>query len=108
MAPGETQLVSVVVRNTGDASWTASANYKFGDKADGAAMFGASRYLLDDTEDEIPIYGGIFRGRAKTFRLTLIAPSAPGRYETHWGMMQEKGKWFGDDLARTITVTADP
>ncbi|MEN8255356.1 MAG: hypothetical protein ABFR33_07795, partial [Verrucomicrobiota bacterium] len=104
MYVGDTQLVTVVVRNTGDAPWTAAADYKFGDKADGAAQFGASRYLLDDNEDEIPVYGGIFRGRPKTFTITLIAPTTPGIYETHWGMLQEYVEWFGEDLAHTFTV----
>jgi len=104
MFPGSTQTVSVVVRNAGDISWTAAANYKFGDKANGSALFGASRYLLDDNADEIPLYGGIFRGRAKTFQLTLIAPMTPGTYETHWGMLQEGVEWFGEDLSLTILV----
>jgi len=108
MYVGETQLVTVVMRNTGDASWTAAANYKFGDKADGAAVFGDIRYLIDDTEDEIPVYGGIFRGRAKPFQLTLVAPLVPGTYETHWGMVQEYIEWFGEDLARTIIVAKNP
>ena len=104
MLPGSTQTVTVVLRNAGDASWTAAANYKFGDKADGSAAFGASRYLLDDNADEIPLYGGIFRGRAKTFQLTLIAPTTLGTYETHWSMIQEGLEWFGEDLVRTIVV----
>jgi len=108
IAPGSTQVVSVVVRNTGDASWTATAEYKFGDKADGAALFGASRYLIDDNADEIPMYGGIFRGRAKTFQITLIAPTTLGIYETHWGMIQEGVEWFGEDLAHTFTVEDVP
>ena len=63
---------------------------------------------LDDSDDEIPIYGGIFRGRPTTFEITLVAPSTPGSYETRWGMMQEKSNWFGEELVHTITVTADP
>jgi len=103
---GETQVVTVVVRNAGDISWTAAAGYQFGDKAGGASLFGADRYLLDDSADEIPIYGGIFRGRPKAFQITLVAPTAPGAYETHWSMVQDGGvEWFGEDFARTITVS---
>jgi len=108
MAPGSTQVVNVVVRNTGDASWTAAAGYQFGNKSSRSKAFGAPQYLLDDTEDEIPTYGGIFRGRPKTFQITLVAPSSPGSYKTRWGMTQGKGKWFGEELVHTITVTADP
>lgn len=103
---GETQVVTVVVRNAGDLSWTAAAGYQFGDMAGGASLFGGDRYLLDDTADEIPIYGGIFRGRPKVFQITLIAPSSPGAYETHWSMVQDGGvEWFGEEFVHTITVS---
>lgn len=105
---GETQVVTVVVRNAGDNSWTDTAGYQFGDKAGVGAVFGADRYLLDDNADEIPVYGGIFRGRPKAFQITLVAPVTPGTYETHWGMVQDGGAgWFGEDFAKTITVN-DP
>jgi hypothetical protein len=107
MLPGSTQQVSVVVRNTGDASWTAAADYKFGDKADNEAVFGLTRYLIDDLADEIPVYGGIFRGRPKTFELTLIAPTTPGTYEVIWSMLQENVEWFGEELVQMIDV-GDP
>jgi len=110
MYVGQTQVVSVVVRNAGDVSWTAAAGYQFGDRAGTAALFGAGgRYPLDDNADEIPIYGGIFRGRPKTFEITLVAPTAPGTYTTRWGMVQDGGvEWFGDDLVRVITVATAP
>lgn len=104
MEPGSTQTVSVVVRNTGDVSWTAAANYKFGDMADNDAVFGLTRYLIDDQADEIPIYGGIFRGRAKTFQLTLTAPATHGVYDLTWSMLQEGVEWFGEELVHTISV----
>jgi len=105
MYVGQTQTVSVVVRNAGDASWTAAAGYQFGDKAGAAALFGTDRYLLDDSADEIPIYGGIFRGRPKTFEITLVAPTAPGTYTTRWSMVQDGGAgWFGEEFAKTIEV----
>jgi len=105
MYVGQTQTVTVVVRNAGDVSWTAAAGYQFGDKAGAAALFGADRYLLDDTADEIPIYGGIFRGRPTAFEITLVAPTAPGTYTTHGGMVQDGGAgWFGEELVHTFEV----
>ncbi len=105
MYVGQTQVVTVVVRNAGDISWTAAAGYQFGDKAGASALFSTNRYLLDDTADEIPIYGGIFRGRPKTFEITLVAPTVPGIYTTHWGMVQDGGAgWFGEDFSKTIEV----
>src|SRR6185369_4617071 len=61
-------------------------------------------YLIDDTADEIPKYGGIFRGRPKQFDITIVAPAATGTYSTHWSMMQENVAWFGQVLNRSIQV----
>jgi hypothetical protein len=106
MLAGSTQAVTVVVRNEGDASWTAANNYKFGEREQiDPVLFGPNRYLLDDAADEIPVYGGIFRGRPVTFNLVLNAPLNPGDYETHWGMLQEGVAWFGEQIVQTITVT---
>ncbi len=106
MAPGETRLVTVIVRNTGNASWTAGANYKLGEAdADSASLVTAKRVLLDDTQDEIPLYGGIFRGRPKTLTFTIRAPTTSGVYTTHWQMLQENVAWFGEVLSVTLNVS---
>ncbi len=105
MMPGETRLVTVVVRNEGDTSWTGAANYKFGQKEFlDPVLFGPGRYLINDSEDEIPIYGGVFRGRPKAFQFNLTAPVVPGIYPTHWSMLQELVEWFGEELFVLITV----
>jgi len=105
MLPGETRTATVIVRNEGDAFWTAAANYRFGQKEyKDPVVFGAGRYLLNDSQDDIPMYGGIFRGRVKTFQLTLRAPAKPGTYRTHWGMLQENVQWFGEEISQTILV----
>ena len=106
MVAGETQAVTVVVRNEGDVSWTAVENCKFGEQEQiDPVLFGPNRYLLDDSADEIPIYGGIFRGRPKRFNLVLTAPFIPGSYDTHWGMLKENVAWFGEQIVHTFTVT---
>ena len=104
LTPGEPRIVSVIVRNTGDSSWTAAANYKLGQgDADTAFVIG-KRTLMDDTQDEIPFYSGIFRGRTKTFQVALTAPATPGTYTNHWRMLQESVTWFGGELVLPITV----
>jgi hypothetical protein len=105
MTVGETRTATVVVRNDGDNQWTAADSYRFGEKEYlDNVLFGDGRYYLDDSQDDIPTYGGIFRGRVKIFQLTLNAPSVPGTYNTHWSMLQEKVAWFGQELAQTIVV----
>jgi hypothetical protein len=106
MAPGQTRLVTLVVRNAGNASWTDAAQYKLGQAdTDTVAFATARRVPLDDTQDEIPVYGGIFRGRARAFTFTIRAPAASGLYATHWQMLQENVAWFGETLPVTINVS---
>ena len=64
MQPGETRSVTVVVRNEGDAMWSEAAKFRFSQMDMDAVNFGHGRYVIDDTQDDIPTYGGIFRGRA--------------------------------------------
>ena len=110
MLPGDTINATVVVRNTGNAQWSNAEEFKFGQQ-EGAdpVVFGENRYFIDDSKDDIPELGGIFRGRTITFNLEIIAPETEGVYSTHWGMVQEYVAWFGDILEKTITVslTAD-
>jgi hypothetical protein len=104
--PGQEIDATVAVRNSGDLSWTAADQYKFGQQEfrTGEVLFGAGRFMLDDTRDEIPTYGGIFRGRPVMFTVHLVAPMRPGTYNTHWSMLQEHSAWFGEELDWTITV----
>jgi len=104
MMPGETRSATVIVRNEGDALWSEAAHYRFSQSDYDAADFGRGRYLLNDTQEDIPTYGGIFRGRTHAFQLTLTAPTQPGVYPLHWGMLQENVAWFGQQVSQTIEV----
>lgn len=109
MLPGETRTATVIVRNEGDAMWSEAAKFRFGQKEFlDPVLFGAGRYLLNDAQDDIPAYGGIFRGRPKTFTLTLKAPASPGLYTNHWSMVQESVTWFGETLTHSILVDPTP
>lgn len=101
---GESFDAAVVVQNAGNHSWTNAGNIKFGQHDNDQASFGDRRFLIDDSRDEIPVYGGIFRGRTKTFHVKVIAPDTPGTYTTHWGMLKEGETWFGDTLTKNIVV----
>ena len=106
MDPNETFLATVLVRNTGNEQWNAVNDFMFGEmETIDETLFGPTRCLIDDTEDEIPEYGGIFRGRVKTFNIEITAPSTSGTYTAHWRMLQEGVAWFGDTLVKEITVS---
>jgi len=109
MLPGETRTATVIVRNEGDAFWSEAMQYRFGQKEFlDPVLFGAGRYLFNDAQDDIPAYGGVFRGRPKTFTLSIRAPATPGLYTNHWSMLQEHVAWFGQELERTILVDPTP
>jgi len=102
IAAGATVDASVMIRNQGDESWTGAAGFRFGQLAPDPVSFGGGAPVVD-TEDEIPLYGGIFRGRPVTFRLKLTAPAAPGRYLVRW-QMSRAGQPFGETLTTAIEV----
>ena len=105
MAAGETFNAKVIVRNAGNEQWNAANDFKFGQHDSDTELFSSTRYLIDDSKNEIPEYGGIFRGRAMTFNLEITAPETEGEFLTHWGMLQEDVAWFGEVLEKTITVS---
>jgi len=106
MEPGETVNATIIVRNEGNEKWSAGNGFKLGqNETIDSILFGPGRYLINDTLDDIPFYGGIFRGRAKVFDVEITAPESTGTYLTHWQMLQEGNTWFGDTLEVAITVT---
>ena len=88
MASGETRTVTVVIRNEGDLAWSAAGGFGFGQRPSAYQQvpFGAGLHALDDDDNEIPEYGGVFRGRAMTMSLSLTAPRLHGEHTTHWSM----------------------
>ncbi len=106
MVTGETFNATVIVRNDGDESWSAANGLKFGQHDTDTQSFGTQRYLIDDTQDEIPIYGGIFRGRAKTFNVEIVAPNVTGSFVTNWQMLKDGVAWFGGTIVKTINISA--
>ena len=95
------------MRNAGDAAWNASEGYRFGqnDVLD-SVRFAEVDALIDDAQDDIPTFGGIFRGRPKTFAIELTAPDTAGTYETRWSMQQGEAGAFGEELVVSIEVVA--
>lgn len=105
MYPGATYNAIIVVRNEGNTKWNAATNFKFSQQDSDAVLFGPNRYLIDDTQNEIPEYGGIFNGRPVTFNIQITAPNTEGVYVNHYQMLQEGVAWFGETLEWSITVS---
>lgn len=93
---------SITIRNTGDIAWTGSEGFTLQQLAADGAQF-SSTGTIDDSTNEIPIYGGIFRGRPITFNLMLQVPDVRGQVTTNWSMMLN-GQPFGAPFTAEFNV----
>ncbi|KAA3618709.1 MAG: T9SS C-terminal target domain-containing protein [Calditrichaeota bacterium] len=106
MHTGESLQVRFTVRNEGNAFWSGAGGFSFSQIVpDENGRFVQNDILVNDDFDDIPIFGGIFRGRPKTFFVNIKAPEVPGTYNTKWAMRQDGTGYFGDELQVTIHVS---
>ncbi|MBI5201805.1 MAG: hypothetical protein HY925_09495 [Elusimicrobia bacterium] len=98
MAPGQEAVVSITLRNSGRAAWSASQGYKLGAQgpADNA-LWRTGRIPLAEKES-VPA------GAARTFTFRVKAPARPGTYPFQWRMVAEKSEWFGQASAKRSIV----
>ena len=90
MRAGERRRVTVVMQNTGDATWSAGGP---GLAARGAETFGLAAPIA-------PL-GDLPRGYPAVIPVLLAAPCTPGPHVLRLGMAGA----FGAELAATVTVT---
>ena len=88
--------VRVVVRNEGNGRWSDSTGY--------ALRLGTDVVVpINDQANEIPVYGGIFRGRPVSFDAKLPVPNVPGTFNAAVTMLQD-GSPFGEKATIKIQV----
>jgi hypothetical protein len=89
MAPDQNYTVSVRMRNTGTATWTAAESYRIG----------SLNPIDNDTWGfrRVVVPAAIAPGAEATFTFALKAPRMPGEYNFQWRMVQEGVEWFGDE-----------
>jgi hypothetical protein len=93
---GSEVSVRVVVRNEGNARWTGRGGY--------ALHLGADVIVpIDDQADEIPLYGGIFRGRAVVFKAKLPVGNVRGAVDSEISMIKD-GVSFGEKAIIRIEI----
>ncbi len=99
MVAGSTTQVSIRMKNTGTATWTAAAGYKLGAVGDSDPLSAILRIQLPPDRSVLP-------GHSHIFNLVLRAPNQPGDYHTDWRMLQEGVRWFGEVAQKTVKVVA--
>ncbi|MDP5169895.1 MAG: T9SS type A sorting domain-containing protein [Bacteroidia bacterium] len=107
MNPNEQAVVYVTTRNEGTEKWSSNSGVSLRQDPNDAVIFSSGGGVIDDAMHEIPLFGGIFRGRPIEFELQLSAPLQVGKVMTHWYMIKD-GVAFGDTLALPIEVSGFP
>ncbi len=104
MKVGERRYVTIVMRNTGDATWTAE-NHKLGVTVSSAArdfhieeMVSAQRDALTER------FGGVARGMPGVYTVLLTAPCTPGKQLLAFEIYDAQAGGFGSQLMKDIDI----
>ncbi|MBP5737898.1 MAG: hypothetical protein J6X38_02280, partial [Abditibacteriota bacterium] len=92
---GETRSVSITVKNTGTLTWTAANGFALGIVDESDPFYTAS--------NRVPLTRAVAPGETHTFTFDMSFPTA-GTFTTDWRMVQDGVTWFGDTLAKNVTV----
>jgi hypothetical protein len=100
MVTGQSQTVTVTMRNTGASTWTKSGLYRLGSQnPQDNFVWGLNR---KGVPADIP------PGLTATFQSSIQAPAQPGGYRFQWRMVQEQVEWFGDYTPDVPIVVRPP
>jgi PBP1b-binding outer membrane lipoprotein LpoB len=115
MVPGSTVTVHVMLRNTGDITWSESTNHRIGPQTGNQFMWsgfvpsGWANTLLDQ---RIRFSINVAPGSVYVSTFNIIAPVTPGVYTLQLQPVQDGVQWFGTLISKSITIgnniTVDP
>lgn len=94
--PGEVRSVWLDFENVGEDTWKpGEVSLGTTKPRDGASLF----FSPDWTKPSRPasVDAATAHGKIGRFSFDVTAPTAPGSYTQHLGLVREKVKWFGDD-----------
>ena len=100
MAPDQSYTVSVRMRNTGTATWTAAESYRIG-----------SLNPIDNDVwgfRRVAVPAATVPGAEAIFSFTLKAPPTPGEYNFQWRMVQDGVEWFGQETPNVSVAVGGP
>jgi hypothetical protein len=103
LPPGARRLVTVVMRNAGDRAWTAASNDAL-QVTQGTSFAVDTSDPIDDARDDIPYYGGLFRGRPRAFTFEVTAPCVAGSYPLSFRMARSGSVFYGATVTHSLTV----
>jgi lysozyme len=113
MKAGETLSAHITLKNSGTAPWDSSTRLGTTEPRDRSSAFADSSWL--GVSRPASVSGTVLPGQSYKFTFNLLAPSEPGTYHEHFGVVQEGVTWFSDQgqggppdsqLEAQITVVA--
>lgn len=102
MFMGDSAVVTVQMRNTGNTTWTAGQAYNLGSQtAQDNTRWGMGR---------VAVPGSVAPGQIATFTFAITAPSnvGEGLKVFHWRMVRDGVAWFGDQTTLAYISVASP
>jgi len=105
MTPGQTAIVSVTMKNTGNTTWNSNLPYPYNlgsQKPQDNMTWGLRRVSVGDTP--------VQPGQEKTFTFIVTAPTVPNTYNLQWRMVQDEQdgqEWFGDFSTNASIVVSN-
>lgn len=100
MVCGDTQNVSVTMRNTGTSSWSQGSGFEL-------RALGNQDPFTSTIRWDLPSGTTIAPGDQHTFSWTMTAPANSGNHLSDWQMLHSGVGFFGDRTIRTVTVSCD-
>ncbi len=114
---GSTATISLTMRNSGTHAWDSRTCIATTGPRDRSSVFAGSEWRGANRPSCVPAGMTVAAGANHTFTWVMHAPAATGRYDEHWGMVEEGVTWFSasgqggpadDNLEGIFTVTAAP
>jgi lysozyme len=94
MHAGESVSGFIELRNTGTTTWNDHTELGTTEPRDRASVFVASDWVSPNRPARVS--GSVAPGTTYRFVFTLHAPDAVGRYDEHFGVVQDGSAWFSD------------
>jgi len=113
MKAGETLPAFITLKNSGTAPWDSNTRLGTTEPRDRSSPFADSSWLGPNRPAAVS--GTVAPGQSYKFAFDLKAPTEPGTYHEHFGVVQEGVTWFSDQgqggppdnqLEAQITVVA--
>lgn len=101
MVAGSVRTFEVTMQNTGTQDWTGTS-FHLRSQNSPVSLWGPASIILGAAETVPGAVDG--NGGTRVFQFTVVAPTAPGTYESRWAMLQVNGVGIFGEAAITANI----